>query len=238
MTAAPAIALLMAVSFSLALAGEALALSEIKREELPAPGAEGVAEPEAEKGGAIPLPVEPGLETGNTEQPDAADEAQPDDPDLPLPEILTDLSLLPRPVQRMRELILEACESGDIEALRRLIGTGVDITQLSLGGIEGDPIDFLREISGDGEGHEILAILQEVLEAGYVHMDAGTPNELYVWPYFFAYPLDKLNARQRVELFRLVTAGDYEDMKAFGGYNFYRAGISPEGQWVFFVAGD
>ena len=63
-------------------------------------------------------------------------------------------------------------------------------------------------------------------------------HELYVWPYFFAHPLDKLNPMQRVELFRIVTAGDYEDMRLFGGYNFYRAGISPEGQWIFFVAGD
>ena len=151
---------------------------------------------------------------------------------------MTDLDQLPAPARRMRELILEASQTGDVEALRPLIGTGSQITQLSLGGIEGDPVNFLREISGDGEGHEILAILQEVLEAGFVRMDAGTPHELYVWPYFFAYPLDKLDARQRVELFRIVTAGDYEDMRLFGGYNFYRAGISPEGQWVFFVAGD
>lgn len=43
---------------------------------------------------------------------------------------------------------------------------------------------------------------------------------------------------QKVELLRLVTAGDVEDMKAYGGYNFYRIGISPEGQWRFFIAGD
>ncbi|MEO1380814.1 MAG: hypothetical protein AAFU69_10765, partial [Pseudomonadota bacterium] len=83
-----------------------------------------------------------------------------------------------------------------------------------------------------------LAILQEVLEAGYVHVDAGTDTELYVWPYFFALPLDELNAVQRVELFKLVTAGDYEDMLSFGSYIFFRVGITPEGRWLFFVAGD
>ena len=36
---------------------------------------------------------------------------------------------------------------------------------------------------------------------------------MYVWPYFFAVPLDRLTPRQRVELFKIVTAGDYEDMK-------------------------
>ena len=50
--------------------------------------------------------------------------------------------------------------------------------------------------------------------------------------------MDKLSPPQKVELFKLVTAGDYEDMQAFGAYIFYRAGITPEGRWIFFVAGD
>jgi hypothetical protein len=27
-------------------------------------------------------------------------------------------------------------------------------------------------------------------------------------------------------------------MQEFGGYNFYRLGISPDGKWKFFTAGD
>ncbi|MEC9244290.1 MAG: hypothetical protein VYB05_05930, partial [Pseudomonadota bacterium] len=111
-------------------------------------------------------------------------------------------------------------------------------TRLSLGGLDGDPLDFLIELSGDEGGQEILAILLEVLQAGYVHLDAGTPQEMYVWPYFFAIPLESLDKKQRVELFTLVTAGDYEDMKSFGAYIFYRVGITPDGHWAFFVAGD
>ncbi len=221
-----------------------LALSEIKRQDLP-PVETGKPNDLDSAAPEIPLPDEPAIIDGDASQPgaedqppDVSEEPETMESDLPDPEILTDLNLLPAPARRMRELILEACASGDIEALRPLIGSGANITQLSLGGLEGDPVNFLREISGDGEGHEILAILEEVLEAGFVHMDEGTPHELYVWPYFFAYSLDKLDPRQRVELFRIVTAGDYEDMKLFGGYNFYRAGITPEGQWAFFVAGD
>jgi hypothetical protein len=62
-------------------------------------------------------------------------------------------------------------------------------------------------------------------------------EEIYVWPYFFVVPLEELDPRQRVELFKLVTAGDYEDMKAYGGYIFYRTGIMPDGRWAFFIAG-
>ena len=47
----------------------------------------------------------------------------------------------------MRDLIIEAAKSGDIEKLRPLIDTGDDATQLSLGGIDGDPIAFLQASS-------------------------------------------------------------------------------------------
>ena len=138
----------------------------------------------------------------------------------------------------MHDLLVEASKTGDVEKLRPLLDTGEDGTQLSLGGTDGDPIALLRGESGDKEGIEILAILEEVLSAGYVHMDAGTPNEMYVWPYFFAVPLEKLTPGQKVELFKIITAGDYEEMKSYGSYIFYRVGITPEGRWSFFVAGD
>lgn len=155
-----------------------------------------------------------------------------------LPQISYDLQALPFPTRRMHELILEAAKSGDVEKLRTYIGTGDSSTMLSLGDRDGDPIDFLKRESGDENGHETLAILQDILEAGYVHLDKGTDRELYVWPYFFAYPLDKLSDPQMVELFRIVTYGDFQNMKDFGGYIFYRAGITPSGRWTFFVAGD
>ncbi len=169
---------------------------------------------------------------------DYADQIPASTQEEELPEISYDLEALPFPTRRMHQLILEATKSGDIEKLRAFIGTGGSMTMLSLGGIDGDPIDHLRKEAGDTNGHEILAILEEILEAGYVHLDKGTDRELYVWPYFFAYPLDKLTDPQMVELFRIVTFGDFQDMKDFGGYIFYRAGITPSGRWTFFIAGD
>ena len=151
---------------------------------------------------------------------------------------LSDIATLPEPVKRMRELLLEAAHTGDIEKLRPLIGVGSEATQLSVTDIEGDAIDYLKGQAGDADGQEILAIMLDLLEAKFVHSDVGTTEELYVWPYFVERQLDKLTPPERVDLFRIVTAGDYEDMKTFGAYNFYRIGISPEGRFVFFVAGD
>ncbi len=234
----------------------AAALSEIKREELPAPAKPAPADDDtATPGATVPMPDPIARPAGTPSGPASPDQQEPEqvepaepgdggvvnpriDPDAPLPEVMYDLSKLPEPVRRMHDLIVEACKSGDIEKLRPLVGMGDSMTQLSLTDVEGDPIDFLKGLSGDTEGQEILAIMEEVLDAGYVHLDAGKPEELYVWPYFFAVPLDKLDAKQRVELFKIITAGDYEDMKQFGAYIFYRVGITPEGRWAFFVAGD
>ncbi|KAA3450871.1 hypothetical protein C7I87_09010 [Mesorhizobium sp. SARCC-RB16n] len=227
----------------------AYALSEIKREELPAPVTPSTDGDGSMPGSTVPMPDPVGTPPSSS-QPAAPDAAEPDtpsdggsnrprvDPEAPLPEVVYDLGKLPEPVRRMHDLIIEACKSGDIEKLRPLIGKGDSMTQLSLADIDGDAIAFLKGLSGDPDGQEILAILEEVLSAGYVHVDAGKPQELYVWPYFFALPLDKLDAKQRVELFKIVTAGDFDDMKQFGAYIFYRVGITSAGQWMFFVAGD
>ena len=61
---------------------------------------------------------------------------------------------------------------------------------------------------------------------------------MYIWPYFTRYPLDKLLGPQMVELFRLITAGDFQDMQDKGVYSFYRVGIGPDGTWHFFEDGD
>ena len=55
------------------------------------------------------------------------------------PQVEYDVTKLPFPVQKMRELILTAAKSGSIEALRPLIGSGDDVTMLSLTDIDGDP---------------------------------------------------------------------------------------------------
>ncbi len=68
--------------------------------------------------------------------------------------------------------------------------------------------------------------------------EAGSAQEIYLWPYFARMPLKALSPGQRVELFRIVTGSDYKDMVEFGAYAFYRVGIGPDGAWHFFVAGD
>ncbi|WP_185983066.1 hypothetical protein [Aureimonas mangrovi] len=145
---------------------------------------------------------------------------------------------LPEPVRDLRERLMEIARAGEIEALRPYLETGAFSTALSVVPFEGDPIEFLKDNSGDGEGVEILAILLEVLASGHVRVDPQTENDIFVWPYFTQVPLDELDKRQLVELFELVTAFDYQTMLEVGAYHFYRVGISPEGRLEFFLAGD
>ena len=76
------------------------------------------------------------------------------------------------------------------------------------------------------------------MEAGHAHLYPGSSEGHYLWPYYAAYPTDQLTPQQRVDMFKLLTAGDYSDMQDIGSYFFFRLGISERGEWIFFVAGD
>jgi hypothetical protein len=152
-----------------------------------------------------------------------------------LAEIVRDLSKLPEPVRKKREEILTAARSGDLSKVAAIVGA--NHTTISFGG-ETDAAEFWKKTFPDSDGAEVLATLIEVLEMPLVHLDKGNAQEMFVWPYFHAIALDKLTPAQRVELFRLVTAYDFREMQKFGSYNFFRAGIAPDGKWQFFVAGD
>jgi hypothetical protein len=234
------------LALTLAAAGPARALTDYDRteqqtikggdkpaDELKNPDAEEDEQMDDEKPG-LPMPDSLVKKPG-----DKADDAQDkaDEPAIPV-EIILDMNQLPEPVKKLRIAIVEAAASGDIERLRPLMKNGGDTTQVSVGDAPEDPIAALKSLSGDKEGREVLGILLDIISTGAAHVDKGTPNELYVWPYFAEKSLDSLTPPEIVELYRIVTAADVADMKEFGSYNFYRIGISPDGKWKFFVAGD
>jgi hypothetical protein len=156
-------------------------------------------------------------------------------PSSPIAEIITDLSRLPPPVARTRERILAAARSGELQQLADLMNETTPIFSFT---DDKDPVAFWKAVYPDSDGVEALSILITILETGFVQVDAGTPHEMYVWPYFVRMSLPALTPAQKVELFRIVTGADYKDMLAFGVYAFYRLGIGPDGTWQFFVAGD
>lgn len=249
-----ALSVLFATTTLLAPVRPAFALSELKHEpgEVPQKPADGEKPAEAEKpapavkeedAAPVELPRPDPLirndkaVTEPAEETPATTDKPAEEPQAPV-EVLYDIDKAPEPVRRMRQLIVEAAASGDIERLRPLLGKGMTETQVSMVESEDGPVETLKGQSGDPDGIEILAILLDVLATGFAHVGQGTADEMYVWPYFAEKPLTSLTPPEKVELLRIVTAGDYSDMQEFGSYNFYRVGITPDGQWKFFVTGE
>jgi hypothetical protein len=155
----------------------------------------------------------------------------------PPPEAISDLARLPEKVRLTRARILDAARSGDLNKVATVMQSNELMPVFSFGG-DKNPVDFWKSSYPDSDGLEAIAILIELLELPFVHLDKGTPQEMYVWPYFYSVPLRQLTPEQKVELFRLVTGSDWREMLDFGAYIFFRVGISPDGVWHFFVAGD
>jgi len=151
----------------------------------------------------------------------------------PAPRIRYGTEGLPSPVIDMREAMLSAVRSGRIEDLRQ----AWDLNELKpdLGASPvSDPIAYWKQVSGDGEGREVLAALAEILEAGYVTLPLGRDvenNKVYIWPYFAEVPLDKLSPPQEVELLRLVPPAAVKAMRTAGKYTHWRISIGADGTW-------
>lgn len=142
---------------------------------------------------------------------------------------------LPDAVGATRARLIEAARTGDVEALRPLFEGQARPPLVSSIAAVADPVAFLQRQSGDAEGREILAILIEVLESGHVFIEEdGT----YVWPYFAEVPLSELEPSHQVELYRLLTSLDVEEMERQGRYTFFRVGIARDGRLRYFAAGD
>jgi hypothetical protein len=150
-----------------------------------------------------------------------------------VPEIGYGTEALPSQVKEMREAILSAVKSGRIEELR--YAWELNELKPDLGGQPvPDPIAHFKQISGDGEGREILAVLGEILEGGYVMLPLGPDvenNRVFVWPYFAEVPLDKLTPGQEVELLRLVPPAAAKAMRSAGKYTYWRIAIGADGTW-------
>ena len=135
----------------------------------------------------------------------------------------------------MRERILKAAHSGDPQQVLALMQANSAMPVFSHTQKLGRPRSGKRPIQESG-GVEALSILITILETGFVRVGAGTPQKIYRWPWLAREPLRSPKPEQKVDLFRIVTGSDYQDMLARGHYAFYRVGISPSGAWQLFVS--
>lgn len=147
------------------------------------------------------------------------------------------VSALPAPVAEMRDAILAAVNSGQIEELRVPLDWN-EIKPEVADRFVADPIAHWKETSNDGKGREILAALGEVIDAGYAVVPLGKDienNRLYVWPALAEAPLDRLTPEQEVQLYRLVSPGEVKAMREKKKWTWYRLVIGADGTWHSFT---
>lgn len=151
----------------------------------------------------------------------------------PKPVIDQGRGALPTAVSEMRDGILAAARSGDLQELQIPIQWNElppNFGDLSVK----DTLAAWKKTSPDGSGREWLARLINLLEAPYavVHRGADVENaKVYIWPAFSEIPLKGLSPALHVELLRLVPASEAARMIAQGHYDGYGLAIGADGTW-------
>lgn len=136
---------------------------------------------------------------------------------------------LPEPVRQMMEDLRAAAAAGDLTELRDLFETNELAPVLDDEHVS-EPIGHWKSKSIDGSARDIMAILTELLARPAVKTKGGD----FLWPYFAATPLEKLNPEQQVDLFRLVGPSLAVEMLKNKRYSHYELEIGKDGTWHFF----
>jgi hypothetical protein len=146
---------------------------------------------------------------------------------------------LPPPVEDMLDLIRAAIRSGDIEDLRPALQWNElppEIADIKVA----DPIAHWRQISGDGQGREILAVLSVLLDGEPAAVPLGRDienNRTFVWPAVAERPIKTLSPSEQVALLRLVPFAEARRMTEAGRYDGWRLMIGADGTWHSFKRG-
>jgi hypothetical protein len=147
---------------------------------------------------------------------------------------------LPGPVVEMRDAILAAVRTGNIDDLKPALQWNEMPPVVASGKID-DPIAYWKSISGDGQGREILAILDNLLAAGHTVLPVGRDVEnskLFVWPRFAEMDLSKLKPEDEVQLYRIASPAEVKAMITKKRWLGYRIAIGAEGTWHAFQKGE
>jgi hypothetical protein len=148
---------------------------------------------------------------------------------------------LPRAVESMRQRIVAAARKCDYAALVRLGNERGRGFAFSYGGTMSAPT-FWRTLERRGSSPRPMAALVRLLSMPHAtvafngHSVPPSRARLYVWPRAHR---ANATARDWAELRTLYTPTQLERMRRGGtGYLGYRVGITPSGDWQFFIAGD
>ncbi len=141
---------------------------------------------------------------------------------------------LPDDVTDTRAAIVAAATGCDVEGLAALAAPQFTY---SFGGSD-DPAGYWNALEAQTELPSPLTMLVRLLDLpfGVIETEETT---YYVWPSAHAFESwEAVPQTDRDALLEVYGAQDLQDFAAFGAYVGYRVGITDEGEWVYFVAGD
>ncbi len=134
---------------------------------------------------------------------------------------------LPPPVAELRQRIADAAVECDYDALQALALEGATGFTYSYGG-ETSAADYWA--GAEERGEDVMRILVESLrQAGHEYQGN------WVWPTAYA---DAPTDADWAALEGLYPQEQLDAMRQSGSFLGYRVGITPAGDWLFFVAGD
>jgi hypothetical protein len=134
-------------------------------------------------------------------------------------------------VAEKRAAMLDAALARDYDALAALADREQFTYTFGVPHPDG-PAGYWRDASARGERDpaELLAALLQLPHT----RQGGT----YVWPFAFDRPPASLTEAERRQLERIATPEAIAGWEQAGSYLGWRAGITRDGRWLFFVAGD
>lgn len=170
----------------------------------------------------------------NTRKPVAKPKSEPPREIVSAPR---DIAALPPRVAALREKILDAVATRDLERLRIPVEWN-EIPPIFERGLKKgpgfDPLAVLKTRSFDGEGREMLAILEAVLQAPVVSVKRG-PFENYVWPSFAVSPPAEPDEATRLHMLRCIRFADLGLSDQAGRPLIHRVSFGADGTWHTFV---
>lgn len=138
---------------------------------------------------------------------------------------------LPAPVAETRRAIATAAIACDYPALEALGGSDLN-TSFGGGG-------FMNIVEWENDGEEPLALIVRLLDLAYATQDFEDLPRYFVWPSAFVYDTWEEIPPADLEALRTIyTDEQLDQIAAFGSYAGWRIGITEDGDWRFFVAGD